>query len=160
MKSYLESLTHLEKIDVKDISIDCKKFKLIDMSQYQKDDILYINRYVYYKASDYALKAMKKGYAIYCNYTVYYLNTLDVSYFSVSKIKELEALVNKTLKNRKDKEYTFSNYLIESRYYVLVENYIKMYNSKMVDRKWVKDRLNGKVSDINRVLDSDFPEIQ
>ena len=158
MKQYLESLTYLEKIDVKDVIIDLEKFKLINMSGYKSDDALHINKYKYYRASNYAKKALQKGYAIYCDDVVYYLNNLDVSYFNVSKISELQKLINNTLKQRKIKNYAFSKYLIESRYYVLVENYITMYNRKMVDREWVKEKLKDKVSDVEYVLNADFPE--
>lgn len=158
MKQYLESLTYLERIDVKDLMIDLEKFKIINMSGYKSDDALHINKYKYYRANNYAKKALEKGYAIYCDDVVYYLNNLDINYFNVSEISELKKFINKTLEKRKYNNYAFNEYLLESRFYIFVENYIRMYNKKMVDREWVRKKLNGKVSDVEYVLNADFPE--
>lgn len=159
MKQYLESLNYVERIDVKDLTIDLEKFKLINMSGYKSNDALHINKYKYYRANNYAKKALEKGYGIYCDDAVYYLNNLDISYFNVSKIKELQKLINKTLEKRKNKNYAFNDYLLESRFYILVENYIRMYNRKMVDREWVREKLKDKVSDVEYVLSADFSEV-
>ena len=158
MKQYLESLTHLERIDLKDIAIDLDEFKIINMSGYESNELLYINKYKYYKASDYVTRLLEKGYAVYCDNMVYYLSNLDESYFSKSKILELKKFINKTLKQRREKNYTFSKYLLKPRCYVLVENYIRMYNMKMVDREWVREKLKDKVLDVECVLNADFPE--
>lgn len=158
MKQYLESLAYLERIDVKNLNIDLEKFKLINMSGYDCNEALHINKYKYYRANNYAKKALKKGYGIYCDGVVYYLNNLDASYFNVSKISELQKYINNTLKQRKNKDYAFIKYLTNPINHRFVENYILMYNKKIVDREWVRKRLVDKVSDVEYVLNADFPE--
>lgn len=158
MKNYLESLSYLERIDVKNLNIDLEKFKLINMSGYDCNEALHINKSKYYRANNYAKKALEKGYGIYCDGVVYYLNNLDASYFNVSKISELQKFINNTLKQRRNKNYAFIKYLTNPINYRFVENYILMYNKKIVDREWVRKRLVDKVSDVEYVLNADFPE--
>lgn len=159
MKQYLESLNYLEKIDVTNFHIDLEKFNLINMSGYDCDEAMHIDKHRYYRAKNYARKALQKGYGIYCDSVVYYLNNLDESYFSVSKIVELKKFINNSLKKRKHNNYSFVEYLTNPINYRFVENYVLLYNKKVVDREWVKERLIGKVSDVEYVLNADFPEV-
>lgn len=155
MKEILDTL-YLEKIDLRNYVVDLDRFNIINMSQYQADDILYLNKYKYYRGIDYVKKKLKSGYAIYYDGIVYYVNFLDANYFNKSKIEELKSYINKIVTKRKEKNYFFSEYLLEERFYIFVENYIRMYNKGIVKIEWVRKKLEDKVSDVEIVIKNDF----
>lgn len=155
MKNSLDLLP-LEKIDLRDVFVDLDKFNVINMSSYKPKDILHISPYKYYTALNYAKKYLEKGYGIYCDDTVYYLNNLNSEYFHKSKIEKLKRYINKTLINRKNKHYAFKEYLLEARFFVLVENYIRLYNHNLVTIEWVRKKLEDRVSNVDVVIEKDF----
>ena len=161
MKTFLNSLNHLEKIDVKDIIIDINKYKLYSVNNYEVNDVVYFeseSRMRRQSAKDYAYSLLKKGFGVYYDDVVYYMPTLDDEYCLKSKIKALKKYINKVLEYRANFNYEFSKHIIEERNFCILKSYVDMYERKLVDRDWVKKRLEGKVINIDRVIEIDFPE--
>ena len=163
MKAFLENLSHLEKIDVKDIVIDTEKFKLYSVNNYQPNDIVYYedtknNKLRRQPVSNHTYRLLKNGFGIYCDNVVYFMPTLDNKYCLNSDIEGLKKYRNKVLKYRAKFEYEFTKHIIEERNFILIKSYIDMYNRKLVDRDWVRKKIEGKVKDIEKVLEIDFPE--
>lgn len=161
MKEYLESMNGLKKIEVKDIAINLDEFKLENMSNVDKEHIFYTGKFrgpirESITAVEYAHRALSKGYGIYCNDVVYYEEKLQTDVFNI-KIDELKKSIAKITNHRNNSDYKFKEYLIDQRYYPLIENYITMYKNKMRDREWIKKKLVGKVSNIEKVLSIHFP---
>lgn len=160
MKEYLKKLNGLRHIDVTDITIDIDKHKLINMSGVKKEDMFYTGKFrgpirEYLKACDYVDKALAKGYGVFCDDTVYYSQTLSTGDFNVC-IENLKKEISNTIKLRNAKQHGFKQYLINQRDYPLIENYIRMYQLKMINKEWIKEKLVDKVTDVERVLKLHF----
>lgn len=160
MKNYLKTLNGLKQIDVKDITIDIEKYKLINMSNVNEEDMFYTGKFrgpirERLKACDYADKALSKGYGVFCDDIVYYNETLSTGDFNVC-IEDLNKEISNTIKRRNENSYGFKNYLTDQRYYPLIENYIRMHKMKMRDIEWIKEKLIGKVTDVEKVLKLHF----
>lgn len=162
MKRYLESIDELEKIEVDDIAINLNRFKLINMSDISEDYVFYTGKFLgstreKYLAKEYALKLLEKGNGIYCNGVIYYKTTLQTDVFNIG-ISDLKIYISKIRKIRESNTYGFEDYLIDSKDYPLVINYISMYNKGMRDIKWIESRLVDKVSDVDEVISILFNE--
>lgn len=164
MKTFLDSLNHVEKIDVKDIVIDIDKYNLYSVNAYQIDDILYFkdkrnDKLKRQFASNYAYKLLKKGFGVYFDNVVYFMPTLDNQYCLNSKIEDLKKDINKALKYRTQFNYEFTKHIIEERNFNILKGYVDMYERKLVDRDWIRKRIKGKVNNVDKVIEIDFPEV-
>ena len=161
MKTYLTTLNHVEKIDVTDIVINLNNFNIIDINCYDVDDLVFYkdkstDRMKRQSASDYTYKLLKKGYAVYFEHTVYYMPTLDNQNCLHFKLDKLEKEINRVRKYRKDTNYVFTDYLINSRDFSIVKSYIQMYELGLVNLEWVRNKMEGKINNIDKVIEGDF----
>lgn len=164
MKTFLTSINHVEKIDVTDIIINIHSFNIIDVNNYSADEQVFYkekstDRIKRQSASDYTYKLLKKGYAVYFENTVYYMPTLDNKNCLHFKLDELKKEINRVLKYRKNTNYVFTDYLINSRDFSIVKSYIQMYEYGLVSLEWVKNKLEGKINNIDKVIEGDFLKV-
>lgn len=160
MEKYLAKTQGLESIDVRDVVINMEKYKILDVSNVKEEDVFYTGKFrgpirEHMKSYDYIDKVLSKGNGIFYNNVVYYIPKLQVDYFNegIAKLKEF---LSKTRENRKNKSLQYKEYLLDERFCPLIENYVSMYKSKLMDIDMIKDRLNGKVSDVEAVLELCF----
>lgn len=156
MKTFLDSINHVERIDVSDITINIDAFKLINVSSYEENELLFDGNRRKYIAKNYVRKLLEEGFGIYCKDAVYYMPTLDNKYCHKSHIDKLQKSINRTLKQRNNCKHEFAKYIVEQRYFPILKSYIQMYQRNLVDLDWVKSRLDGKVTNVDRVLEVDF----
>lgn len=164
MKTYLTKLNHVEKIDVSDIVINIHKFNIIDINNYKADDQVFYkdkstDRLKRQSASDYTYKLLIKGYAVYFENTVYYMPTLDNKNCLHFKLDKLKKEINRVLNYRKNTNYVFTDYLINSRDFNIIKSYIQMYKLGLVNLEWVKNRMEGKINNIDKVIEEDFLKV-
>lgn len=164
MKTFLNSLNHVEKIDVKDIIINIYSYNIIDINNYSVDEQVFYKEKSTGKikrqsASDYTYNLLKKGYAVYFENTVYYMPTLDNKNCLHFKLDKLNKEINRVLQYRNNSKYTFTDYLINSRDFSIIKSYIQMYEHGLVSLEWVKNKMEGKINNINKVIEKDLLKV-
>lgn len=160
MEKYLKITQGLEAIEVKDVVIDMEKYKIFDASHIKEEDVLYTGKLrgkykEYIKSYDYLDKVLKSGYGVFFKNVVYYMPQLQSDCFN-KEIKDFKNWLSKIRKTRENKNLQFTDFLLDDRFSPLVENYISMYKLNLLSEDSVKGKLEGKVSDVEKVFDLCF----
>lgn len=151
MENILKEM-YLDEMDVTDIKINCEEFKIFDCSNESPSSLIYYSKYKYDTIKNYMIKHLDKGHGVYCNGKIYYKNILIPIDMNPNR-KALVKYINEVKNRRKQYNKAILDRLHNPQDYVLILNYVKMYNLGLQGLDWVESKLEGKVDDVKEFID-------